>query len=648
MEAGGRAVTSPCVILSESHLDKTVRYFLQQEAFVFDVESSGANRGIPHENTLTWLSMATNESAVVIPFGHPLGSRVIGSHKVPDTYKTGRSYMRTVLDYDDPPEQLSPAVVFDHLRPLFFSESIVKVAHNATFDLASVKKYFGAVPSPPFDDTIVLAWLLNENRHRLGLKYLVQDIFGFAYDDAETGRCVEKHPFDTVALYSYLDARYDWLLYRHLIPQIAEANLAGVHAIEADLIRVLVDMRLTGARVDVPRLRQLEGELTDRLEEIKGRVWLAAGRPFNINSVVEKRRLLFGRKRAGGQGLRAWKTTKGGAESTDDEVLASYPGNPLASALREYQDTAKVLSTYVVGYLGDESDPAGKPCRIFRERIHADFVQYGTVSGRMSCRQPNLQNIPRPDTALGKKIRGIWVAAAGHKLVVADFGQIELVVLAHYTGEGRLFDGFHQGIDPHRLTAATVLGIPPGEVTKDQRQYLGKAINFAVVYGAGVRKVATMAGVPIDEARAILAKHQRMFPEIYLYRDDLIKRCRKASPPHIRTLSGRMRRLPAINAGDEGLRMYSERQAFNSLIQGGAADIQKVAMIIAYDDQRRGSDITMILTVHDEIVLSAPEAKAELAAGILRDAMTGPATQSMISVPLSADVAIVDRWSDAK
>lgn len=659
-------MTSPDVILTPEKLKQVVDYFLSQPAFAFDTESQGEHRGVPHLNTLSWLSLATFGRTVVIPFGHPIGSVIAGHTKVPQQYKTGaktgQTYYRKVPFYEEPPEQMDPGEVFEILGPLFFSESIIKIAHNATFDFASIAKYYGGrICPPPFDDTIVNTWLCDENRRKFGLKYVIKDFFGVQYDDEEVGRCVEKYPFDKVALYSHMDARFCWLLWLHLNPQLEAMELKEVHELESSLLDVLTDMRLTGAPVDVPRLEELKEELATRLEEVKGRVFKAAGKPFNINSNAQKQDLLYGPEEEGGQGLKPWKLTRGGQDkqdrgeeitirdySVDDSVLASYPRNKLAKVLSEYADTAKVLSTYVIGYLGDPDEPDKKPRRIFSERIHADFVQYGTVSGRFSCRDPNLQNIPRPDTDLGRLVRGVWLAKPGYRLVVADFGQIELVVLAHYLGQGKLYEGFLAGIDPHRMTAAMVLGKSPDEVTSKERQNFGKSINFAVVYGAGLEKVASMADTSERQAQKFLNKHRREFPEIYLYKDYVLNKCREQEPPHIRTLSGRMRRLPYINSPDRKRRMYSERQCFNSLIQGSAADIQKVAMLNAYRDSRRGDDIKMIMTVHDEIVVTAPEHKADLAADILRDAMTGDACQSMVDVPLSVDIHSVTRWSDAK
>jgi DNA polymerase I-like protein with 3'-5' exonuclease and polymerase domains len=659
------------IITSEARLLEARDYFLKQASFAFDTEAAGDHRGTPHLNSLTWLSMATRGAVCVIPFGHPLGSRQIGEYKEPKLCADGKTRNYTKPIWEAPPPQLSRETVFEILEPLFFSETITKVAHGAVYDLASMHKYYGRMIPLPFDDTIILAWLANENRKRYGLKYLVKELYNYSYDDENVGKCVEKYPFDMVAKYSYMDAIYCWALYNRFLPSIEEDGLEAVHAIEVAVLEVLVGLRLHGGKVDVPRLQALRGELSDRLEGIRGNVYSAAGGPFNINSTPQKQKLLFGPKPAG-QGLHPWKLTDKGKEvwdglkppnahynarpkpgelpiqyySTDDEVLAGFPDNPLAANLREYQETNKVLGTYVLGYLGD-SDNDKKPCRIFDEHIFADFVQYGAATGRFSCREPNLQNIPRPDSELGKIVRGIFIADEAHKLVVADFGQIELVVLAHYLGTGRLFEGFQRGIDPHTQTAATIFRKDVNAVIRDERQ-VAKNINFAIVFGAGAAKVASMCGKDLDFIKGVLSDHRELFPEIYEFRDQVLSTCKSRRPPYVSTLSGRRRRLPMIFAHDEGLRKYTERQAFNSVIQGGAADLNKIALVRAYADLRRTAGMDIILTVHDEIVMSVPQEQADLAADILREAMTGEGIQRMIRVPLSVDVKIVDRWSEAK
>lgn len=648
------------IILNENDLREAVAYFQSQPAFVFDVEAAGEHRDVPHLANLTWLSMATKGACVVIPFGHQKGDNVVGTTKEPRVYesgkKKGQTYFKNVDVYERAPGQLDRGVVFDILTPLFEDPRIIKVGHDVIYDLTSTAKYFGFVPPPAYGDTKIGFWLLNENRKRFGLKEMTEERYGIKYDYEDVGKCVEKYPFSTVAYYSYCDSKYDWLHFIWQMEQLNKQNLMPVYNMEMNLLNTMIGMRLAGARVDVPKLKELQQTLSVELVGQEAAVYQAAKRSFNINSNPQKQDVLYGPKKDGGQGLRPWKLTKGGKKkkddglpltirdySTDDEVLASYPNNAVAHALREYGDTAKLLSTYVNGYLGDEE----RPCIIYDDHIHAGFMQYGTVTGRFSCRAPNLQNIPRPHSDRGKLIRGIFIAEEESKLVVADYGQIELVVLAHYVGEGKLYEAFMSGIDPHTMTAAMVLGKKPEDVTKVERQDLGKTLGFAVVYGAGLYKVASMANISVEEAKRVLKKHEQMFPEIHGFRDSVIDLARGREPvPYITTLLGRKRRIPELNSHTEGIRKGAERQLFNSLIQGGAADLIKKAMIRL--DAALPPEIQLVLTVHDELVVSAPNALAEDAAALVKEAMTGEGIQKLLRVPLIADVKTVDRWSDAK
>jgi DNA polymerase I-like protein with 3'-5' exonuclease and polymerase domains len=375
---------------------------------------------------------------------------------------------------------------------------------------------------------------------------------------------------------------------------------------------------------------------------------MAAGTKFNVNSPQQKQKILFGSKEEGGQGLKPWKPTDAGKKqikakqectqwSTDDEVLESYPTNPVACTLRAYQEVNKLLSTYVLAYLGNPAKD--KPPQIYDGRIHADFVQYGTTTRRFSCRDPNLQNIPRPDTELGKLIRGVWVAEPGRKLVVADYSSIELVVFAHFTGRGALFEGFLEDFDPHQLTADK-LGV--------SRQF-GKTINYSLSYGAGIYKIASMLGVDVQTAKSIMGDHRRAFPEIYEYKKYIIDTCRSRAPkPYVKTLLGGIRRLPDIISAKDSLKFRAERQAVSSVIQGSAADLIKLAMVRCDSDPALPEDTQMILSVHDEIVLDSDEEYAEETAAVLHEAMLGSGIQRLLKVPLKADIKIVDRWSEAK
>lgn len=657
------------IILSEDKLREAVSYFRTQPVLAFDVEAQGDNRGVPHLAQLSWLSMATKGACIAIPFGHPIGDRIIGEKKIPQQYKTGKkigeTYYKNAPVYEEAPKQLTPGVVFEILEPLFFDPEIIKAGHDEIYDLVSSAKYFPkGVPVPPYADTKIDQWIVNENIKRLGLKEMIRQIYDVDYDTEHAGARIEEIPFSKAGHYSYCDSKYDFLYHLRLQKELEAQGLVRIHDMEMDVLNVMVGMRLAGARVDVQMLEDLREDLTVKLIDAEKKIYVSAGKKFNVNSVPQKQTILFASKPEG-QGLKPWKLTAKGQEnkesgvrltikdySTDDEVLSGYPKNSVAVSLREYGDISKLLTTYVNGWLGDSD----KPTLIYDDHIHAGFLQYGTVTGRFSCRTPNLQNIPRPYTELGKKIRSVFIAEPMGKLVAADYAQIELVILAHYVGQGALYDGFLAGIDPHTMTAAMVTGRDPDELArlvaegnteaKSIRQDLGKTLGFAVVYGAGLGKVASMANISVDEARDVLHKHEMMFPEIHDFKQAVIDTCRERDGNYITTLLGRRRRVPAIRSGNKGIRKSAERQVFNSLIQGGAADLLKYAMIRT--DSLLPADISLILTVHDELVLSAPEDKADLAASILTEAMTGEKIQKLVSVPLIADVKVVSRWSDAK
>jgi DNA polymerase I-like protein with 3'-5' exonuclease and polymerase domains len=656
-------VFSRNVVLTPGRLAETVDYFMQDhiDAVCFDMETSGDNRGVPYCNSASWIGLSARGRVAVIPFTHPIGSNVVGIRKEPRQQANGIKMFKMPV-YDGPPPQLDRAEVFEALKPVFWSDK-VKIAHGMQFDLATSAKYYGGDIMPgPYCDTIVLRWLLDENRKQYKLKAVTKDVYGFAYDDEDTGKCVEKHPFSKVAHYLHCDVVYPLAEYYKLRPMIDDQDLGDVYDLEMALLPVLARVRLTGIRVDRKRLEDMRADLGPKVEQIEGDIYAAAGRKFNINAPRQKQEILYGPKDGGGQGLRPWKLTDGARErkkrdpkfipclydwSTDADSLDTFVGNPVVDALLTYQEWYKLLHTYVLGYLGDP-DAKDKPCRIHDDKIFADFVQYGTKTGRFSCREPNLQNVGRPDTELGKLIRGAFVADPGRKLIVADYGQIELVMLAHYLGQGKLFEGFMDGIDPHQMTAAMVLGKDPGDVTKAERQSYGKSINFAVVYGAGDNKVASMIGngTTARQARQFLDRHESEFPEIYGFKSYVLDQCRAARPPHITTLFGRKRRVPGILSSERGMRMYSERQAFNSLIQGSSADIIKLAMTRLPD--RMPEWMQLHSTVHDELVCSAPADLAEEGSEILLDAMTGPGIGDILRVPLRSDCAIVDCWSQAK
>lgn len=660
------------VILSEDRLARVVKHFMGQPGFSYDLETTGVARGNPAVNTVVWLSMATDGACVSIPFGHPLGDRIIGEAREPRVDRNGKTRMFRVPVYEKPPEQLDIGRAMEILQPLFWAEDIFKVNHETTFDRGSLAKYFGGVIPPGYyHDTKVIEWLLNENHPQQGLKYHVKRLYGVDYDREDVGKCVEKHPFSKVAHYAYMDAFYTWMLFRDEFPKLKRSGVLDVYEqIEQPLFYDLAEARLLGAHVSVPKLKELRETLTVRSVREEADVYKAAGQKFNLNSAPQKQKILYGPAREGGQGLKPWKLTDTAREkkkqaekrgkkfvpeitswSTDADALKTYAGNPVVDALLAYQDTTKILGTYVNSYLGVEGDKK-KPCQIFNSRIYAEAQQHGARTGRFSYRAPNLQNLPRYDEAgdsAGGLIRSVFDAAPGELLVFADYGQIELVILAHYLGKGHFYEGFFKGIDPHTMTAATALGKDPGRVTKDERQDFGKSINFAVTFGAGAKKVASMMGVSEKRAREFLNDFYEAAPEIEQFRRRVIREAKKRRPPHVRTIGGRMRRVPEVFSSDDGIRMGAERQLFNTLMQGGSADLTKAAIVEAnrlFRENNTGAHV--ILTVHDELGCTSPEENAGKVKVLLEQAMTQNFIAKKIRVPITADAGIGKTWAAAK
>lgn len=643
----------PGLVLTRDQLDHTVRVLRDADAFAFDIESIGERRGHPVYNEVTWLSLATNGFAAAIPMGHANGDLLLAPGVRRKDRDSGKFVQHPPV-WDAPPPQLEREQVFEALAPAFASGKL-KIAHNASGDLVSVAKYLpDGIPAPPYFDTIVGVWLLDENTRSKRLKDLVTNTYGVTYDHENTGKCVERYGLSQVGRYSYFDAKYTWMLYRRLAKAISQQGFAALMDLEMRVLEVVAHMRRVGAHVDTEALKTLDDAVTRELDEARENLFTSAGRTFNLNSVPQKQALLYGGKNEGGLGLKPRTPTKLGLAkakagralslenySTGAEALEAYADHPVVAALGVYQSLETVQSTYVRAYLGTQD----KLPVVINDRVHTDFVQYGTRTGRFSSREPNLQNVPRPGEKLSAQVRSLFTATPGYKLVVADYGQIELRVLAHFIGRGALYDGFHEGIDAHTATAMLVFGVDIDGVTKAMRQ-VAKAIAFAIVFGAGVAKVASMAKISVPEAKRVLEVHRRLFPEIYQFRDAVIETCRSRPQPYITTLLGRQRRLPQIRFRNSELRSYAERQAVNSLIQGSAGDLIKLAMTRLHPTLHSG--MRLVLTVHDELATETPAALADECVALVREAMLGAEIQKLLCVPLTSEVMVCDSWAEAK
>ena len=426
----------------------------------------------------------------------------------------------------------------------------------------------------------------------------------------------------------YPDAGFLADLFARMKAEITENGEDALYNnIEFPLAQVLADMTRTGILVDREGIEAFGVQLRQELDQVLTRIEMEAGTSdFNPNSPKQLGTLLFDT-----MGLRHGKKTKNGW-STDAETLEKLRDIPLVEDILQYRACQKLNSTYVEGLLKVIGEDG---------RIHTRFNQTEARTGRLSSDNPNLQNIPIR-AEMGSKLRAYFVAKPGCVLVDADYSQIELRILAHVTGDAHMQEAFLSGADIHRSTAAKIYNIRPEDVTPRLRSS-AKAINFGIMYGKGAYSLSKDIGVSVKEAEAFLQTYLATFPNIDGYMEKTIADARQCG--YVSTLFGRRRALPELNSNNHNIRASGERMARNTPIQGTAADVIKLAMVRVWRRLRNEKmESRLILTVHDELIVEAPEAEAEKAAQILREEMEGCVHYA---VPLSTDVHTGKNWLEA-
>ncbi len=390
-------------------------------------------------------------------------------------------------------------------------------------------------------------------------------------------------------------------------------------------------MEIAGVAVDVPFLREMSGRMEKDLRALEQKIWAEAGEEFNVNSPVKLGQILFEKL----QYPVLKKTAKTKSSSTGVEVLneLAEKGYPLPKLVLEYREIAKLKGTYVDAL----------PALADREgRVHTSFRQTIAATGRLSSSDPNLQNIPIR-TAAGREIRKAFVAPAGKKLVVADYSQIELRILAHLSGDEALIEAFAQDEDIHRATAAKIFGVSPDLVSSEMRN-AAKRINFALLYGMAAFTLGKDLGVSTSEAKAYIESYFARFPRVRATLDGIIEEARKTR--EVSTIFGRIRPIPDIAASNPNVRGNAERMALNAPFQGAAADIIKIAMIeLDRELQKRNLPARLLLQVHDELVLEAPDADVASVEALVSRVMEGAAR---LRVPLKVQVGSGRDWLSAK
>ncbi len=503
---------------------------------------------------------------------------------------------------DTAPEALAP------LAPLFSAASTV-----ITFDgkrlLHALEEHLLPTENMVPEDLLLMAYVVDPQTVPATAAEVVRSMLGTLPRTSEE------------ALAFYPETR------RLLLAKVEEAGATDLlYKIEFPLAPLLFRMERRGFKLDTEALLRYGKELRTEMAEVEERIYMLAGGDFNLNSPKQLGEILFVRL-----GLPAKKKTKSGY-STGAEVLeALRPYHPIIADILEYRQLSKLYSTYIVG-LHKAVAPDG--------RLHTDFKQALTATGRLSSAEPNLQNIPIR-TAAGRKLRNFFVAKnSDYVLIDADYSQIELRLLAHIAGDPVMTDAFLHGADIHSRTAAAVFGVPETAVPDELRKR-AKAINFGIVYGIGGYSLSEDLGISVAEASRYIKAYKDTYHGIADYLDAVVARAKECG--YTTTLFGRRRYIPELRGQTHMLREFGKRVAMNSPIQGTAADIMKIAMLRV--DRRlraEGLDAAIVMQVHDELILEAKSSVAELAAAILKEEMESAAS---LSVPLPVEISMGESWA---
>ncbi len=548
----------------------------------------------------------------------------------------------------DPQSHLATADVLAQLGPLLADPALGKVGHNLKFDCAVLANH-GIALGGIVGDSMIASYLVDPTRPSHGLDATCEHVLGIRPIPIEAvlgargpgQRRFDEAPLEIAAPYAAEDAEIALALCARLEAVLEERGQRRLYdEIEIPLVPVLARMERAGIRIDRDELGTQRRGLEVRLSKLRDEIASGAPWPFNPDSPKQLSQILFNASDAEppGLGLRILKRTTTGA-STDSEVLEKLAEDPachskLPEQILEYRQFAKLVGTYLKALDAAVLPETG--------RIHCSFHQTGTATGRLSSSEPNLQNIPIR-TEVGAAIRRAFVAGEGMTFVSADYSQIELRFLAHFSEDPGLCEAFARGEDIHRAVAAQVFGVPLDEVDDTQRS-AAKMVNFGIVYGITASGLARRLGPGWTVARAkeIIESYRARFRGIDSFLDRCVEDAKRTG--HATTIAGRRRPIPQIESRNPAERAFGERVAINTVVQGSAADLIKLAMVrLDAALAASASSARLLLQIHDELLIEAPEGEADRVASLLSDTMRGAMT---LKVPLEVSSAIGARWSD--
>ncbi|NOR24623.1 MAG: DNA polymerase I [Desulforhopalus sp.] len=508
--------------------------------------------------------------------------------------------------------QLGKQEVFTALEPFLTSTDITKLAHNLKYDFTVIKQQWGIELGGPLADTLLAAYLVeNEGRSlKLDELCLQRGLKMTSFDEVVGGDkredCFAYVDIEKAGLYSCEDVYGTFMLWQEFEPLLCEKGVMELfRQVEMPIVTILARMEIAGICIDPSVLSILSVEFAGKLGVLEEQIYALVGHTFNINSPRQLAEILFEEK-----GLPHGRKTKTGF-STDVKVLEKLAKNhELPALILRYRTLTKLLSTYV-DKLSQLQDPT-------TGRIHSSFNQAVAATGRLSSSDPNLQNIPIR-TEEGSRIRGAFVPGDGLIFLSADYSQIDLRVLAHYSQDEALLQAFRTGEDIHARTAAEIFGVSPLLITSEMRR-VAKSINFGIVYGMSSFGLSSQLDIGRKEAQRFIDCYFRLYTGVQKYMENIVVEAREKG--YVTTLLGRRRSVPEIHAKNKARREFSERMAINTPIQGTAADIIKLAMIECENViKKRGLSARMLLQIHDELVFELPETELEKTKPIIQAAM---------------------------
>lgn len=595
-------------ILTDTQLDEWIAKLNSCEAFAFDTETDN----IDHFHArLVGISLSvTPHQAAYIPLAH---------------------------QYLGVPEQLPLNHVLAKLKPILENPQIKKIVQNAKFDYSVLANYGIQVQGIAYD-TMLESYVLNSTQRHdmdsMAKRYLKYKTI--TYDElTKVGR--KQSSIDTIDVekttqYAAEDADITLQLHQKLWPQLEKnEKLTKLFSdIEMPLAIILADMERTGVLVDAEQLKAYSKELSKILKDTEEELQFLAGEKFNPGSPKQIQAILFDKHQ-----LPVLKKTPKGDPSTSEEVLNELANTyVLPRKILYYRGLAKLKNTY--------TDKLPLMISPIDHRIHTNYNQIGTVTGRLSSNDPNLQNIP-VRTEEGRRIRQAFIAPKGYKIISADYSQIELRIMAHLSQDKSLLNAFAHDKDIHRVTASEILSKPEPEVTAEERRR-AKAVNFGLIYGMSAFGLSKQINIPRKEAKFYIDRYFERYPGVQVYMDKI--RNQASEQGYVETLSGRRLYLPKISSSRVNEKRGAERAAINAPMQGTAADIIKTAMIKMSEwiKTQPNDNIRMLMQVHDELVF---EVKEELVSEYSKSIKSIMENCYQLSVPLKVDVGIGNNWDEA-